>query len=49
MRDNWLSSRIFKSYNDIVDHCCFNWNKLVARPWLIKSIGMRKWAHGSGF
>ena len=35
MRDNWLSNRIFKSYDDIVDHCCFNWNKLVERPWLI--------------
>ena len=21
MRDNWLSNRIFKSYDDIVDHC----------------------------
>lgn len=29
MRDNWLSSRIFKSYGDIVDHCCVAWNKLV--------------------
>ena len=49
MRDNWLSNRIFKSYDDIVDHCCFNWNKLVDRPWLIMSIGMRQWAHGFGF
>jgi hypothetical protein len=22
MRDNWLSNRIFKSFDDIVDHCC---------------------------
>ena len=22
LRDNWLSNRIFKSYNDILDHCC---------------------------
>ena len=22
MRDNWLSNRIFKSYDDLVDHCC---------------------------
>jgi transposase len=49
MRDNWLSNRIFKGYDDIVDHCCFNWNKLVDRPWLIMSIGMRQWAHGFGF
>jgi hypothetical protein len=47
MRDNWLSNRIFKSYNDIVDHCCFAWNNLVNQPWRIMSIGMRQWAHGS--
>ena len=29
MRDNWLSNRVFKSYNDIVDHCCFAWNSLT--------------------
>ena len=22
LRDNWLSNRIFKSYDDVVDHCC---------------------------
>jgi hypothetical protein len=32
MRDNWLSNRIFKSYDDIVDHCCYAWNTLVDRP-----------------
>jgi hypothetical protein len=30
MRQNWLSNRIFKSFDDIVDHCCYAWNKLVA-------------------
>ena len=33
MRDNWLSNRVFKSYRDIVDHCCFAWNKLIDQPW----------------
>ena len=47
MRDNWLSNRIFKSYDDIVDQCCFAWNKLVDQPWRIMSIGLRQWAHGS--
>jgi transposase len=23
MRANWLSNRVFKSYDDIVDHCCY--------------------------
>ncbi len=45
MRDNCLSNRIFKSYDDVVDHCCFAWNTLVDQPWKIMSIGMRKWAH----
>jgi len=45
MRDNWLSNRVFKSYNDIVDHCCDAWNNLVDQPWTIMSIGMRDWAH----
>src|ERR1700730_6121937 len=47
MRDNWLSNRIFKSYEDILDHCCFAWNKLIGMPWKIMSIGMRDWAHRS--
>ncbi len=45
MRDNWLSNRVFDSYDDIVDHCCDAWNKLVDQPWTIMSIGMRDWAH----
>jgi hypothetical protein len=32
-------------YDDILDHCCFAWNKLVDRPWTIMSIGLRDWAH----
>jgi transposase len=46
MRDNWLSNRIFQSYDDILDHCCHAWNKLVDQPWRIMSIGLRDWAHG---
>ena len=36
-----LSNRIFKSFDDIVDHCCDAWNKLIDQPWRIMSIGMR--------
>ena len=46
MRDNWLSNRVFDSYKNIIDHCCYAWNKLVAHPWTIMSIGFREWAHG---
>ena len=35
MRQNWLSNRVFKSYDDIVDHCCDAWNTLVDQPWKI--------------
>ncbi len=46
MRENWLSNRVFKSYDDILDHCCQAWNSLVSQPERIASIGTRKWAHG---
>jgi transposase len=32
MRDNWLSNRVFKSYDDLVDHCGDAWNKLTDQP-----------------
>jgi hypothetical protein len=44
MRQNWLSNRIFKSFDDIVDHCCFAWNTLIDQPWKIMSIAHRDWA-----
>ena len=47
MRDNWLSNRVFSSYEDILDHCCFAWNKLIDQPWKIISIGTREWVYGS--
>jgi putative transposase len=45
MRENWLSNRIFESYQQIVDPCCHAWNKLIDQPWRIMSIGMREWAY----
>jgi len=29
IRDNWLSNRGFRSYDDILDHCCHAWNNLA--------------------
>lgn len=46
MRDNWLSNRIFGSYDEIVERCCDAWNKLVDQPAQIRSIGRRDWAQG---
>jgi len=45
MRDNWLSNRVFPSLDQIIDLCCHAWNKLVAQPWIIMSIGLRRWAY----
>jgi transposase len=44
MRENWLSNRVFQSYDDLVDHCCAAWNKLTDQPWRIMSIALRDWA-----
>lgn len=45
LRDNWLSNKIFRSYDQIVELSCEAWNKLVEQPWTIMSIGTRDWAH----
>lgn len=47
MRDNWLSNRVFTSHDDIINHCCEAWNKLIDQPWRIMIIGRRKWARRS--
>ncbi|MET3524504.1 transposase [Mesorhizobium abyssinicae] len=45
MRQNWLSNRVFDSYDDIIDAACDAWQKLLAASETITSIGMRQWAH----
>jgi len=45
MRGNWLSNRVFLSYTNILDHCCDAWNRLIAQPWTIMSVGIRDWAY----
>jgi transposase len=47
IRENWLSNRIFRSYDDILDHACAAWTRIVDQSWRIRTIGRRKWAHGS--
>jgi transposase len=47
LRDSRLSNRVFQSYEAILDHCCEAWNRLVAQPWIIMSIGLRDGAIGS--
>ena len=47
MHDNWLSTRIFEPYDEIVVLGCEAWNKLIDQPWKIMSIGRRKSAYSS--
>ena len=45
LRQNWLSNRVFETYDDIIEAACDAWNKRMAQPNTITSIGMRDWAH----
>ena len=45
LRQNWLSNTVFENYDAIVDAACAAWQKLIAQPETITSIGMRDWAH----
>ena len=47
LRENWLSSRVFASYRDIVDHCCDAWNRLIDQPLAHHVIGLRDLANAS--
>ena len=38
LRQNWLSNRVFKSYDAILDAACDAWNRLTAQPQTIMSI-----------
>jgi transposase len=45
LRANWLSNRVFDTYEAIIDAACEAWRKLLAQPSLITSIVLRHWAH----
>jgi len=45
MRQNWLSNRVFDDDEAILEAGCNAWNRLIAQPETIMSIGMREWAH----
>ena len=44
LRANFLSHRVWNSYNAIVDACCDAWNKLMSTPERLASITRRIWA-----
>jgi transposase len=43
LRANWLSNRVFETYDAIIDAACAAWRKLAAMPETIRSIGLRDW------
>jgi transposase len=43
LRDNYLSTLVFDSYEAIVEHACEAWNKLTAETGRIASITSRDW------
>ena len=45
MRANWLSTRVFESYDATIEAICQAWNKLIEIPDTIQSIGMRELTH----
>ena len=44
LRQNWLSNRVFETYEAILEAACEAWRNLLAHPNLITSIGHRQWA-----
>jgi len=44
LRQNLLSHRVWKSYDDIVEACCAAWNWLMQMPDQIATITARSWA-----
>ncbi len=42
MRENWIFDRIFTSHDNIVDHCCEAWIRLIDQSWHIMTIGRRR-------
>ena len=45
LRENWLSNRVFKGYDDIVAPAAPP-GTTHDQPWRIRSIGRRSWAQG---
>jgi transposase len=45
LRSNWLSTRVFETYEAIIEAACEAWCNLLDQPRTITSIGSRDWAH----
>ena len=45
LRANWLSNRVFETYEAIIEVVCEAWQKLIDQPHTITSIEKREWVH----
>ena len=45
LRANWLSNRVFESYEAIIEAACEAWRNLLAQPETFTSVSLREWAH----
>ena len=43
LRQNWLSNRVFETYEDIIEAACDACQRLMAQPGTITSIGTPEW------
>ena len=44
LRSNWLSHKVWDTYDAILDACCDAWNTLTRAPERLTSITSRSWA-----
>jgi transposase len=44
LRSNWLSHKVWNTYDAILDACCDAWNTLTRTPERLTSITSRSWA-----
>jgi len=44
LRQNWLSNRVFKDYDHLLDAACKAWNNLCDIPGKIQQVANRSWA-----
>ncbi len=43
LRANAFAHQVWDTYSAVLDACCNAWNKLIATPEVIQSIGSRDW------
>jgi hypothetical protein len=44
MKNNFLSNKVFKDFDHVMEACCEAWNMLCGEAGRIKSIATREWA-----